>query len=134
MSAMENMDFIMHQRAGTHVEAASPSLASPFSGHVGVKPQPEAEASSSAAYCGATLVVCPLVAVIQWRQEIARFTAAGTVKVRSPSWDCLRRLVKGQSPTRKLVVELVAELAQGLEMKFLPDGAIDSILLGTACM
>mmetsp|Transcript_12990 Transcript_12990/g.39320 ORF Transcript_12990/g.39320 Transcript_12990/m.39320 type:complete len:1245 (-) Transcript_12990:283-4017(-) len=29
----------------------------------------------------ATLVVCPLVAVIQWQSEIARFTAPGTVKV-----------------------------------------------------
>lgn len=29
----------------------------------------------------ATLVVCPLVAVIQWRSEIARFTAPGSVKV-----------------------------------------------------
>ena len=35
-------------------------------------------------YCRATLVVCPLVAVIQWRQEIARFTAPGALKV------CLR--------------------------------------------
>ena len=32
-------------------------------------------------YCRATLVVCPLVAVIQWRQEIARFTSPGTLKV-----------------------------------------------------
>lgn len=29
----------------------------------------------------ATLVVCPLVAVIQWRNEISRFTKEGTVKV-----------------------------------------------------
>lgn len=29
----------------------------------------------------ATLVVCPLVAVIQWRNEVARFTAEGTVSV-----------------------------------------------------
>ncbi len=29
----------------------------------------------------ATLVVCPLVAVIQWRNEIARFTAEGSMKV-----------------------------------------------------
>jgi hypothetical protein len=28
-----------------------------------------------------TLVICPVVAVIQWRQEIARYTAAGSVKV-----------------------------------------------------
>lgn len=32
-------------------------------------------------YGPATLVVCPLVAVIQWGQEIARFTAPGTLKV-----------------------------------------------------
>ena len=29
----------------------------------------------------ATLVICPLVAVIQWRQEIARFTTPGSLKV-----------------------------------------------------
>lgn len=33
-------------------------------------------------WCGATLVVCPLVAVIQWRNEIARYTTPGTLKVR----------------------------------------------------
>ncbi|CAD7701108.1 unnamed protein product, partial [Ostreobium quekettii] len=33
------------------------------------------------ACCGTTLVVCPLVAVIQWRQEIARFTTPGALKV-----------------------------------------------------
>lgn len=32
-------------------------------------------------WSGATLVVCPLVAVIQWGQEIARFTEPGSVKV-----------------------------------------------------
>ena len=32
-------------------------------------------------YCGATLVICPLVAVIQWRSEIARYTAPGALKV-----------------------------------------------------
>jgi hypothetical protein len=33
--------------------------------------------------CRATLVICPVVAVIQWRQEIARYTAPGSVKVRA---------------------------------------------------
>lgn len=33
------------------------------------------------AWCKATLVICPLVAVIQWRGEIARYTAPGSVKV-----------------------------------------------------
>lgn len=32
-------------------------------------------------YCKATLVICPLVAVIQWRQEIARYVAPGGLKV-----------------------------------------------------
>ncbi len=32
--------------------------------------------------CGATLVMCPLVAVTQWRQEIERYTNPGTLKVR----------------------------------------------------
>jgi hypothetical protein len=33
-----------------------------------------------AKYCGATLVVCPVVAAMQWRQEIARYTANGMVR------------------------------------------------------
>lgn len=33
------------------------------------------------AYCNATLVLCPVVAIIQWRQEIARYTAPGALKV-----------------------------------------------------
>jgi SNF2 family DNA or RNA helicase len=33
------------------------------------------------AYCKATLVVCPVVAIIQWRSEIARYCLAGSVKV-----------------------------------------------------
>ncbi|KAK9813234.1 hypothetical protein WJX72_011166 [[Myrmecia] bisecta] len=37
--------------------------------------------SSADKFCKATLVVCPLVAVLQWRQEIARFTAPNTLKV-----------------------------------------------------
>lgn len=32
-------------------------------------------------YCGATLVVCPLVAVTQWRLEIEAHTAPGTLRV-----------------------------------------------------
>eukprot|EP00891_Asterochloris_glomerata_P007270 jgi/Astpho2/7270/e_gw1.00113.3.1_t len=40
-----------------------------------------AEGGPNGVYCRATLVVCPLVAVIQWRQEIARFTAPGALKV-----------------------------------------------------
>lgn len=31
--------------------------------------------------CRTTLVICPVVAVIQWRQEIARYTTPGSVKV-----------------------------------------------------
>jgi hypothetical protein len=33
-------------------------------------------------YNKATLVVCPVVAVIQWRDEILKFTEPGTLKVR----------------------------------------------------
>ncbi|MEW5314236.1 MAG: hypothetical protein WDW38_005748 [Sanguina aurantia] len=33
------------------------------------------------AFCKATLVICPVVAILQWRSEIARFTAPGTLKV-----------------------------------------------------
>ncbi len=32
-------------------------------------------------WCKATLVICPVVAVIQWRGEIAKYTAPGSVKV-----------------------------------------------------
>ncbi|BDA51349.1 probable ATP-dependent helicase rhp16 [Coccomyxa sp. Obi] len=39
------------------------------------------QASSSGGYGRATLVVCPLVAVLQWRQEIERFTQPNTLKV-----------------------------------------------------
>lgn len=39
-------------------------------------------ASSPAASCHrATLVICPVVAIIQWRQEIARYTTPGALKV-----------------------------------------------------
>ena len=44
-----------------------------------------AVAAPSGDFCRATLVICPLVAVIQWRQEIARYTAPGTLKVSTPS-------------------------------------------------
>ena len=35
----------------------------------------------SGGFSRATLVVCPLVAVLQWRQEIERFTPPNTLKV-----------------------------------------------------
>ncbi len=44
--------------------------------HIGVQDEEEDR------WCGATLVICPLVAVIQWSQEIARFTDPGSVKAR----------------------------------------------------
>ena len=40
-----------------------------------------AEVDETLEYCGATLVVCPLVAVVQWYQEIMRHTVPGTLKV-----------------------------------------------------
>ena len=40
------------------------------------------EGEGEGGYTGATLVICPLVAVIQWRQEIARYTVPGALKVR----------------------------------------------------
>lgn len=36
---------------------------------------------TDAEYCGATLVICPLVAVVQWCQEIAKHTVPGALKV-----------------------------------------------------
>lgn len=32
-------------------------------------------------WCGATLVICPVVAVIQWRQEIEKYTTPGALRV-----------------------------------------------------
>ena len=40
-----------------------------------------AEVDETLEYCGATLVVCPLVAVVQWYQEIMRHTVPGSLKV-----------------------------------------------------
>ncbi|KAG1677040.1 hypothetical protein FOA52_001209 [Chlamydomonas sp. UWO 241] len=40
-----------------------------------------AAAGSSQLLVKGTLVVCPVIAVIQWRQEIARFTAPGALRV-----------------------------------------------------
>ena len=44
------------------------------------EPATTEQASSSGGYGRATLVVCPLVAVLQWRQEIERFTKPNTLK------------------------------------------------------
>ncbi|KAI8110856.1 hypothetical protein M9434_004430 [Picochlorum sp. BPE23] len=43
--------------------------------------QCHAEYDETREYCGATLVVCPLVAVVQWVNEIARHTVPGSLKV-----------------------------------------------------
>lgn len=37
----------------------------------------EPEAQGTDGFCGATLVVCPVVAAMQWQQEIIRYTGAG---------------------------------------------------------
>ena len=42
--------------------------------------------AAGAGYARATLVVCPLVAVLQWRQEIERFTVPNTLKACGPSF------------------------------------------------
>ena len=55
--------------------------------HVGVNKMHPMEVECYAAvdtsltYCNATLVVCPLVAVLQWCQEIMNHTVPGTLKV-----------------------------------------------------
>lgn len=53
------------------------------------------DGGGSGDWCGATLVICPLVAVIQWGQEIAKFTEPGSVKVRAPQY--LKRHAAGSS-------------------------------------
>lgn len=62
------------------VAADAPALAA----HVGA--DAPGDGGSNDDWCGATLVICPLVAVIQWGQEIARFTEPGSVKVRAKQY------------------------------------------------
>ena len=67
-----------------HAADKSKAAAQPAKAGTLNRPVPDLYAQpddSSAPFCKATLVICPLVAVIQWRQEIARFTAPGSVKV-----------------------------------------------------
>jgi hypothetical protein len=65
------------EHAGGDAQPAASSEARPFFG------------DPYGGYSKATLVICPLVAVIQWGQEIARFTAPGTLKVRQQHvWCC----------------------------------------------
>uniref|UniRef100_A0A0D9WZD1 RING-type domain-containing protein n=1 Tax=Leersia perrieri TaxID=77586 RepID=A0A0D9WZD1_9ORYZ len=46
-----------------------------------LRPPQRPASSSSLRWAGCTLVVCPVVAVIQWAQEIERHTAEGTARV-----------------------------------------------------
>ena len=63
-----------------------------------------AEASApSGNFCRATLVICPLVAVIQWRQEIARFTAQGTLKVLLTAFNAISSFFVSLTSTSMLV-------------------------------
>ena len=57
-----------------HPAAAAPDVAGPSS--EGADPS-----GPNGPYSRATLVICPLVAVIQWRQEIARYVAPNALKV-----------------------------------------------------
>ena len=50
----------------------------------GVGPGAPTGAPAAGGYGRATLVICPLVAVIQWGQEIERFVAPNTLKARRP--------------------------------------------------
>lgn len=54
-------------------------------------PKAAYDARASGGFGRATLVVCPLVAVLQWRQEIERFTTPGTLKVRQNYEFCASR-------------------------------------------
>ena len=68
-----------------------------------------AVAAPSGDFCRATLVICPLVAVIQWRQEIARYTAPGTLKVSTLRCQILHHLKN----TRWAVSEQLHDRARG---------------------
>jgi len=57
-----------------HPAAAAPDVAGPSS--EGSDPS-----GPNGPYSRATLVICPLVAVIQWRQEIARYVAPNALRV-----------------------------------------------------
>ena len=46
-----------------------------------IAPKAAYDERASGGHGRATLVICPLVAVLQWRQEIERFTPPGTLKV-----------------------------------------------------
>ena len=72
----------MFSAPGTEVKASQrpPQLAPIMAvggGHSGCGKDGGDAQAPSGVFCRATLVVCPLVAVTQWRQEIARFTAPG---------------------------------------------------------
>ena len=47
--------------------------------------------AASGGFARATLVVCPLVAVLQWRQEIERFTLPDTLKVGPKPHDSIQQ-------------------------------------------
>jgi hypothetical protein len=49
-------------------------------GHAGPSVGTAGWIEGSGGYCGATLVVCPVVAVIQWRDEITKYTIPGALK------------------------------------------------------
>lgn len=63
-----------HHHEAHHQSNADPNAAGPSSAG-GDPPGPNGH------YGRATLVICPLVAVIQWRQEIARYVAPNALKV-----------------------------------------------------
>ena len=81
------MDTLLSHRRVAVAGCCSGSLPHEAGGSAGEAPAAAAAFSGDpyGGYGAATLVVCPLVAVIQWGQEIARFTAPGTLKVASNS-------------------------------------------------
>ncbi|WIA16278.1 hypothetical protein OEZ85_012982 [Tetradesmus obliquus] len=63
-------------------DAAAAAAAADAGGEAGAAcHEAQQQEEDAKGYCKATLVICPVVAVIQWRQEIARYTAPGSVKV-----------------------------------------------------
>lgn len=60
--------------------AAAAAIAPRSDSHIGVR-HGDGAASSGLVPSGATLVICPLVAVIQWRAEIERHVAPGALRV-----------------------------------------------------
>jgi hypothetical protein len=68
--------------AGRQTDAGATAGRMGAGGASGSGSQPDGQTGPDG-FSGATLVICPLVAVIQWSGEIMKYTEPGTLKVRA---------------------------------------------------